>query len=120
MSHDQKLLRTFRRVAIPEGVSFLVLLCLAMPLKYVLGIEWPVKVVGWAHGILFIAYCYYALRCWIAYRWSARFAALAFVASLLPFGPFVIDRRLPGVRSAAHQDPAAQPTPSVAGASAGR
>jgi integral membrane protein len=117
MSHDQKLLRKFRRVAIPEGISFLVLLGLAMPLKYGLGIEWPVKVVGWAHGVLFIAYCYYVLRCWIAYRWSVRFAALAFVASLLPFGPFVIDRRLPGLRPAATRDPAPQAAPSVAGAS---
>jgi integral membrane protein len=100
MSHDPKFLRAFRRVAIPEGISFLVLLLVAMPFKYVLGIEWPVKVVGWAHGILFMAYCYYLLRCWIAYRWSFRFVFLAFIAALLPFGPFIIDRRLPGVTPA--------------------
>lgn len=97
MSRDRKLLNTFRKVAITEGISFLVLLFLAMPLKYGAGIEWPVKVTGWIHGILFLAYCYYVFRCWITYRWQFRFAVIAFVASLLPFGPFVLDRRLPGV-----------------------
>lgn len=112
MTNDPKVLRIFRRVAIPEGISFLVLLFLAMPLKYGLGIEWPVKVVGWIHGILFIAYCYYALRCWIAYRWPFRFATMAFAASVLPFGPFFIDRRLPGVTEEAATPKGAQPAAS--------
>lgn len=95
MSHEPKLLRTFRQVAIIEGLSFLVLLFLAMPLKYGLGMEIPVKIVGWIHGVLFLAFCYYVARCWRVYRWSFWFAALAFLASLVPFGPFVLDRRLP-------------------------
>lgn len=95
MSHNPQLLRTFRQVAITEGVSFLVLLLIAMPIKYGLGIEWPVKIVGWIHGVLFIAYCYYVFRCWRAYGWPLVFVGLALLASLLPFGPFVIDRRLP-------------------------
>lgn len=95
MSHDSKLLRRFRHVAVAEGISFLVLLFLAMPLKYGLGIEEPVKIVGWLHGVLFVAYCYYVVRCWYVFRWSILFAAVAFLASLLPFGPFIIHRWIP-------------------------
>lgn len=46
----------FERIAIIEGVSFLMLLGIAMPLKYLLGIPEMVKYVGWAHGVLFILY----------------------------------------------------------------
>lgn len=95
MSHDATLVRRFRTWAVAEGISFLLLLLIAMPIKYGLGIEWPVKVVGWIHGVLFIGYCYYVARCWRASGWSFGFAVLAFVAALLPFGPFVLDRRLP-------------------------
>lgn len=77
-----------------EGISFLVLLCIAMPLKYLAGLPLAVKVVGWAHGVLFVAF--------IAALWSAhrdgrlplRLSALVFIASLVPFGPFLIDGRL--------------------------
>lgn len=95
MSSALQLLTRFRQVAIIEGISFLVLLFIAMPLKYGLGLDWTVKIVGWAHGILFIAYCYYLTRCWLALRWTLLFTALAFVAALIPFGTFVLDRRLP-------------------------
>lgn len=95
MSHDQKLLRIFRQVAIIEGISFLVLLFIAMPIKYGLGMELPVKVTGWIHGVLFLAYCYYLARCWVACRLSITFTALAFLASLVPFGPFFLSHRLP-------------------------
>lgn len=109
MLYDLKILRRFRLVAVTEGISFLVLLFLAMPLKYGLGIEWPVKVAGWIHGVLFLAYCYYLVRCWIAYRWAFRFAVLAFVASLVPFGPFVLDRRLPEPATAGEDPDKKQP-----------
>ncbi|HLS29052.1 MAG TPA: DUF3817 domain-containing protein [Opitutales bacterium] len=89
------LLRRFRVWAISEGISFLVLLFIAMPFKYLLGQELPVKIVGWAHGILFIGYCYYVVRCWRAFNWPTGFTILALIASLLPFGPFLIDRRVP-------------------------
>ena len=95
MSNEPKLLRTFRHVAVAEGISFLVLLLIAMPIKYILGNEWAVKIVGWAHGILFVAYVYYVARCWHAYRWSTGFTAAALLASLVPFGPFILHRRLP-------------------------
>lgn len=83
-----------RRVAKIEAISFLVLLGVAMPLKYAGGIHTPVKVVGWIHGLLFVALCFYLVHAIWTVRFPLRSAALVFVASLLPFGPFVIDHRI--------------------------
>lgn len=83
-----------RRVALAEGVSFLLLLGVAMPLKYVAGTPQAVKLVGWAHGLLFIALCGLLLYTLVAARWPLGRAAFVFVAALLPFGPFLADRRL--------------------------
>jgi integral membrane protein len=86
-------LERLRLIGKIEGVSFLVLLCIAMPLKYLAGLPLAVKVVGWAHGVLFITFI---AALWSAWRngLSLRLSALVFIASLLPFGPFVIDGRL--------------------------
>jgi integral membrane protein len=77
-----------------EGVSFLVLLCIAMPLKYFAG--WPdaVRVVGMAHGVLFILYVAAALHATVSYQWSWRRAAAILAASVLPAGPFIVDAKL--------------------------
>ena len=84
----------FRLVAIAEGFSYLFLLLIAMPLKYFAGYPAVVKYGGWAHGVLFVAYCILLLQVWIQYRWKFSKAVMAFVASLLPFGTFVLDRQL--------------------------
>src|SRR5687767_11527515 len=83
-----------RRAAIIEGISFLVLLGIAMPLKYFAGRPVPVKIAGWAHGILFVIFCAALLRVMIVARWPVKRCALVFVAGLLPFGPFLLDRRM--------------------------
>jgi integral membrane protein len=82
-----------RRVGFAEGVSFLLLLGVAMPLKYFAGMPQAVKIVGWLHGLLFIAYCLALLRVVVLAGWPLGRAALFFVAALLPFGPFLVDRR---------------------------
>jgi integral membrane protein len=86
------LFKWFERIGTWEGISFLVLLGIAMPLKYIWGIPQAVSVVGMAHGILFIAYLYMIHECRIAFGWSLKTAALGALASVLPFGPFVYDR----------------------------
>jgi integral membrane protein len=63
-------IKTFATVALLEGTSYLVLLAIAMPLKYFFDYPQAVQVVGWAHGILFMLYCIMLLICWIAYRWT--------------------------------------------------
>lgn len=84
----------FRLIAILEGISYLFLLCVAMPLKYYYGFALAVKYTGWMHGVLFVAYCFFLLIVWKQYKWSFKKAVTAFVASLIPFGTFVFDKQL--------------------------
>jgi integral membrane protein len=84
-------LRQLRVVGIFEGTSFLVLLGIAMPLKYIAQIPEVVLVVGWIHGLLWILYLFAALRAKIACAWSFATFFWAGMASVLPFGPFVFD-----------------------------
>ncbi|HKR05550.1 MAG TPA: DUF3817 domain-containing protein [Bacteroidia bacterium] len=87
-------MKSFRVIAITEGISFLVLLFIAMPLKYFAGFPHAVMYVGWIHGILFIAFCIFLLLVKIKYGWSFKKSLIAFVASLLPFGTFVLDAKI--------------------------
>jgi integral membrane protein len=84
----------FKIVAVLEGVSFLMLLGIAMPLKYIFGLPATTQVVGMAHGILFIAYVLMVVIIRKQLNWNLKTTALALTASVLPFGPFVVDRKL--------------------------
>jgi integral membrane protein len=86
-------IRRFRTIALAEGVSFLVLLGIAMPLKYAAGMPLAVKVVGWMHGLLFITYAVMAGRLFSRERWPLSRAPGVLLAALLPFGTFVLDRK---------------------------
>ena len=77
-----------------EGVSYLLLLGVAMPLKYLAGQPLAVRIVGMAHGLLFILLGILTLQMMSERDWPMKKAAMVMVAALLPFGPFVIDRRL--------------------------
>lgn len=81
-----------RYTAMAEGVSYLLLLGVAMPLKYLADMPMAVKVVGWAHGLLFILLMLLLVVCFprLKFKWTA----ITFIAALLPFGPFVIDHKL--------------------------
>lgn len=83
-----------RRIGIIEGVSYLILLFIAMPLKHFAGIPILVQVFGMAHGILFVLFSLMLLVVWFRHRWSFGRVFWAFVASLLPFGTFFLDTRL--------------------------
>ena len=83
-----------RFAGILEGISFLLLLGVAMPLKYLFDQPLAVRYVGMAHGVLFLMLCGLLLHAWSEKQLSFKNAVLAFVASLLPFGPFVMDRKL--------------------------
>lgn len=84
----------FRIIAIGEGISFLVLLFVAMPLKYFLNFPQAVMVVGWAHGALFIAYMLACFHLIFTNSWGFKKVFLAVVASLIPFGPFILDKKI--------------------------
>lgn len=77
-----------------EGVSFLVLLLIAMPLKYIAGNPEPVSIVGMAHGVLFLLYIWAAIQAALEHDWTWKRTLLVLVASLLPAGPSVIDARI--------------------------
>ena len=83
-----------RVVGLVEGASFLLLLGVAMPLKYIWGMPEAVRVVGSIHGALWIGYLAALGDTWMNRNWHWRRAAVAFVASVLPFGPFVFERSL--------------------------
>jgi len=77
-----------------EAVSYLLLLFVAMPLKYLAGEPEMVSVVGMAHGVLWMAYVGLAGWCQYHYRWRWAVTGWVVLASLLPFGPFVVDARV--------------------------
>ena len=83
-----------RLIGLTEGISFLLLMGVAMPLKYLAGQPLAVKYVGWAHGLLFILLCMAIFQAWVAGSLSFRRSLLVFGAALFPFGPFLIDKRL--------------------------
>ncbi|WEK18284.1 MAG: DUF3817 domain-containing protein [Candidatus Pedobacter colombiensis] len=87
-------LSIFRKVAIAEGISYILLLFIAMPLKYWAEMPLAVKYTGWAHGLLFVLYIAFLIMAWTEYKWSFKKSALIGVASLLPFAPFLVDKRL--------------------------
>lgn len=89
-----KELKTFCLVAVLEGISYLILIGIAMPLKYFYDQPASVKYLGWVHGLLFILYCMYLLIIWIKLKWSFGKVFLAFFASLLPFATFVLEKQL--------------------------
>lgn len=90
----QTALGRLRLVGYLEGISFLVLLLIAMPLKYLAGQPAAVRMVGMAHGVLFVLYVFLLIQNTIEHSWSWRKAMLGFAASLVPLGTFWADRRL--------------------------
>ena len=83
-----------RLVGLIEGVSYLLLLGVAMPLKYLADEPMAVRVVGMAHGVLFVAFCFALLHALVEHRWSLLRGAAYFTSSLLPFGTFVMDAHI--------------------------
>ena len=84
----------FRAIALIEGISYIVLLFIAMPLKYMAGIDEAVKYTGWAHGLLFVLYAILLLQVWTEYKWKFGKVVVIFLASLVPFAPFWVEKRL--------------------------
>ena len=87
-------LRQLRVVAFLEGSSFLILLFIAMPLKYLAGLPLAVRVAGSLHGALFLLFLAALYRAGSDRDWPLRRWLVAFVSSILPFGTFVFDRSL--------------------------
>lgn len=84
----------FRLIAIIEGISYIVLLFIAMPLKYFAGFPDAVKYTGWVHGLLFMLYLLGLISAKINLDWGFKKTFVAFLASLIPFATFVLERSL--------------------------
>jgi len=93
-SERLRVIHRLRLVGKLEGVSYLLLLGVAMPLKYLAGMPLAVRITGSVHGALFILLMICLGLAWRRAPLSRRQVVTVFIASLLPFGPFVIDRRL--------------------------
>ena len=87
-------LKRFRLIAFIEGISYLVLLFIAMPIKYLLDEPIVVKIVGMAHGGLFILFLVLLFITAKEYKWKIPFISMAFIASLVPFGTFYLEKKL--------------------------
>jgi integral membrane protein len=87
-------IKLLRKVGMMEGVSLLILLFIAMPLKYIWQQPETVKIVGWIHGGLFILFITLVLRVYAQRDWPFKKLVWAFLAAFLPFGTFVFDKQL--------------------------
>lgn len=83
----------FRHIAFWEGISLLLLLFVAMPVKYGLGYDFLVKIVGMAHGILFILYVIGTISIKNVMQWSYSSTLIILFLSLIPFGTFYMEKK---------------------------
>lgn len=84
----------FRLIAMAEGISYAVLLLIAMPIKYMAGYPEVVKYTGWVHGVLFVAYLLSLINVQSAQNWPVKRSILAFIISITPFAAFFFDKSL--------------------------
>src|SRR5688572_17234237 len=94
MNRKIKALEHLRIIGIAEGISYLVLLFISMPLKYLFGFPQAVLINGWLHGALFVWYAVAVIYVWIICKWPFKRAFTAGIISLIPFGTFWFDKSL--------------------------
>lgn len=87
------LLNSFRVIALLEGVSYILLLFIATPIKYFGDNEMYVKLLGMPHGILFLAYIVLAIMVGQELKWKNRTLTIVLLASIIPFGTFYIEKK---------------------------
>lgn len=94
MKNKETNLKILRILGIIEGISYLTLFGITMPLKYMMNMPEPNYIVGLLHGILFVAYVLWVFIVYRQYNLSIKRTFLLLVASLLPFGTFVTDSKI--------------------------
>ena len=96
---SEKPLKRFRFMGLLEGSSLLILLFLAMPLKYFFGMPEAVRVVGSIHGFLFVSYCLVIAYMTFVVKWPFKYSVIAVIVAFIPFGNFIFDRKLDKVKT---------------------
>lgn len=87
------MLKTFKVISYLEGISYLVLLGVGVPLKYLSGNDAIVKAVGMPHGLLFVAYVFLAVVMKQKMNWDNKTTFIVLLASVIPFGTFYVDKK---------------------------
>jgi integral membrane protein len=87
------MVKLFKYIALLEGISLLLLLFFAMPMKYIYELPMYVKVIGMAHGLLFIAYVALAVMLKIEEHWAIKKFVIVCIASIVPFGTFYVEKK---------------------------
>ncbi len=87
------MVKLFKYIALLEGISLLLLLFFAMPMKYIYELPIFVKVIGMAHGLLFIAYIALAVMLKIEDQWPIKKFVIICIASIIPFGTFYVEKK---------------------------
>ena len=87
------MINIFRLVSFLEGISYLLLLFIAVPIKYFQGDESYVKILGMPHGILFVSYIVLAIVIQNQMKWSLKTLGIISLASVIPFGTFYVDKK---------------------------
>lgn len=83
----------FRIIAFLEGLSYLLLLFIATPIKHFYNDPTYVKMLGMPHGLLFVAYIAFAILLKSHYKWNTKDFVIVLVASILPFGTFYVEKK---------------------------
>tara|TARA_R110002074_G_scaffold96401_7_gene209487 strand:- start:231 stop:506 length:276 start_codon:yes stop_codon:yes gene_type:complete len=83
----------FRVVSFLEGTSYLLLLFIAVPIKYWMNDPQYVKLLGMPHGLLFVAYIVLAFLIKSELKWNTKTFGIVLLASILPFGTFYVDKK---------------------------
>ena len=97
-----KLLPIFRIVALLEGVSYILLLLIATPIKYIYSDPQYVKLLGMPHGVLFMAYVVLAVVISSDMKWNTRTLWVVLLASIIPFGTFYVDKKYLNTKNVKH------------------
>ena len=87
------MLKLFRVIAFFEGVSYILLLFIAVPIKYVFDDPTYVKMLGMPHGVLFMIYIIFSFIVNIKLKWNMKELFIILIASLVPLGTFYVDRK---------------------------
>ena len=87
------MIKSFRSIALLEGISTLALYFFAMPMKYIANDPIYVKNIGMAHGVLFMLYIAFAILIKNQQKWDAKTFAIVCLASIFPFGTFYIENK---------------------------
>ena len=87
------MIKLFRITSYLEGISYLLLLGIGVPLKYLAGNDSLVKTIGMPHGILFMAYVFLAIIIKQKMNWDNKTIIIVLIASVIPFGTFYVDKK---------------------------